>query len=312
MKQRKLKILFILLTSISVSLQGFAVTPAQNLALIENHIFGHENPKMKESERLSTIEKFVYGSPKTSSTSARLKQLNSDLGLEPDGAPKVASTPQNSYSGNQQRVFDDPQEDYANEPADPSAQYPIVDNIETSLLKQTYKNENIYKRLDRLEQKAYGRVSKASLSERVEKLSSLVEPPAAKDTSYDDYMANNDEYNYFSPGTNGNPRASSAPVHVPGTQTSAAKSAELLRLEQTIFGKMYTEDSTSRRLSRLEKKVLNKDFSAEPDELRIERLATVANAQQSAQVYKENKLMQHVSTGIQIGGMILMILAMIL
>jgi len=313
MKQTKLKILFILLTSISVSLQGFAVTPAQNLALIENHIFGHENSKMKESERLSRIEKFVYGSAKNSSTSARLKQLNSDLGLEPDGQPKVAAN-QDSYNqpNSQQRVFDDPQEDYANEPADPTAQYPIVDNIENSLLKQTYKNENIYKRLDRLEQKAYGKISKASLSERVEKLSGLVEPPAAKNTTYDDYMANNDDYNYFSPGTNGNPRASSGPVHIPGTQTSAAKSAELLRLEQTIFGKMYTEDSTSRRLSRLEKKVLNKDFSAEPDELRIERLSTVANAQQSAQVYKENKLMQHLSTGIQIGGMILMILAMIL
>ena len=80
----------------------------------------------------------------------------------------------------------------------------------------------------------------------------------------------------------------------------------------TLFGKTYTTDSTSRRLSRLEKKILNKDFASEPDELRIERLTTVANAQQSSQVYKESKLMQHVSTGIQIGGMILMLLAMIL
>lgn len=311
MKQRKLKILFILLTSISVGLQGFAVTPAQNLALIENHIFGHENSKMKESERLNVIEKFVYGTSKNSSTSARLKQLNSDLGLEPDGRPQIASNT-NSYNSNQQRVFDDTEEYYANEPADPTAQYPIVDNIENSLLKQTYKNENIYKRLDRLEQKAYGQISKASLSERVEKLSSLIEPPTAKNTSYDDYMANNDEYNYFSPGTYGNPRASSGPVHIPETPTTSTKSSELMRLEQTIFGKLYAEDSTSRRLSRLEKKVLNKNFSAEPDELRIERLSTVANAQQSAQIYKENKLMQHLSTGIQIGGMILMILAMIL
>ncbi len=311
MKQRKHKILFVLLVSIAVSLQGFALTPAQNLALIENHIFGHENSKMKDSERLNQIEKFVYGTTKSSSTSTRLKQLNSDLGLETEMQSNIASN-NDTYNNTQQRVFDDPDEDYANEPVDSSAQYPIVDNIENSLLKQTYKNENIYKRLDRLEQKAYGRISKASLSERVERLSSLVPPPVSKNNSYDDYMANNDEYNYFSPGTNGNPRASSAPVHIDSPQPSAAKSATLLRLEQTIFGKMYTEDSTSRRLSRLEKKMLNKDFSAEPDELRIERLATVANAQQSAQVYKENKLMQHLSTGIQIGGMILMILAMIL
>lgn len=311
MKQNNIKILFILLTIFSAGLQGFAVTPAQNLALIENHIFGYENTTSKETERLSKIEKFVYGSTKTGSTTARLKQLNTDLGLEANEKEKIAAA-NNSNTRPQQNIYDEAQEAYANEPTDPSAQYPIVDNIENALLKQTYKNENIYKRLDRLEQKAYGRVSKASLSERVEKLSSLVDPHQTKTPSYEDYMANNDEYNYFSPSTNGNPRASSGPTRIPAPEPNVNESTELLRLEQIVFGKTFTEDSTSRRLSRLEKKVLNKDFAAEPNELRIERLATVANAQQSAQVYKENKLMQHLSTGIQIGGMILMILAMIL
>ena len=304
MNVKNLKSLFILTMFFSINLQGFALTPTQNLAIIEDHIFGYENVKMNEIQRLETIEKFVYGNTQKSTIENRLNNLNADLGLSVGSEEKVASESQNFYSEPQAN-------DYSNEPTDPSAQYPVVDNIETSLLNQTYKTENIYKRLDRLEKKAYGKILKGSLSERVERLSTLVEPITPQ-KSYDEFMANNDEYNYFSPTTNGNPRASSAQTYIPESMPNASNTADLLSLEQNVFGKTYTTDSISRRLSRLEKKVLNKDFATEPDELRIERLTTVANAQQSSQVYKESKLMQHVSTGIQIGSMILMFLAMIL
>ena len=86
----------------------------------------------------------------------------------------------------------------------------------------------------------------------------------------------------------------------------------IFSLEKALLGKSYPEDSTDKRLSRLEKKVLNREFSTESNSSRIERLTTVANAQKSSKIYKENKLMQNLVTGAQIGGMILMILAMIL
>lgn len=301
MKEKRYNILFILTILISINLQGFALTPTQNLAMIENHLFGHENSRLSETQRLDTIEKFVYGQTNTSNIQSRLNNLNKDLGLTSE-EEKIAVTRQPVYSQ---------ENEYANEPTDPTAQYPVVDNLESSLLSQTYKNENIYKRLDRLEQKAYGKILKGSLSERVERLSTLVEPITPQ-KSYEEYMANNDDYNYYSPTTNGNPRASAGQTYIPEQIPSVSSSADLLALEQNILGRTYTTDSTGKRLSRLEKKILNKDFKTEPDELRIERLTTVANAQQSSQVYKESKLMQHVSTGIQIGGMILMLLAMIL
>lgn len=299
MKQKRLKILFIFMTIISMNVQGFAVTPAQNLALIENHIFGYEITGITDSERLSKIEKFVYGSEQNNTIDERLKNLNADLGIETNESSKVATIPTDYI-------------DYSNEPTDPTAQYPVVDNIESSILNQTYKSENIYKRLDRLEKKIYGKVSTASLSERVEKLSALVEPVSQPSQSYDDYMANNDEYNYFSPATSSNARGTTTSAYIPESLPNAAKTEALLALEQNILGKTYIADSTSRRLARLEKKMLNKEFATEPDEFRIERLATVANAQQASQTYGESKLMQHLSTGIQIGGMILMLLAMIL
>lgn len=304
MRVKRRNILFILIVLISMNLQGFALTPTQNLAMIENHIFGYENSKMSDIQRLDIIEKFVYGKIKNTNMDTRLSNLNDDLGLIIGNEPKLALDSQSAG-------FAEQEYDYSNEPTDPSAKYPVVDNLESSLLSQTYKSENIYKRLDRLEKKAYGKVLKGSLSERVERLSALVEPITPQ-KSYDEFMANNDEYNYYSPATNGNARASSAQTYIPEQMPSVSSTADLLALEQNVFGKTYTTDSTSRRLSRLEKKILNKDFTSEPDELRLERLTTVANAQQSSQVYKESKLMQHVSTGIQIGGMILMLLAMIL
>lgn len=302
MIQKNHKILFILILLISVGLQGLALTPTQNLSLIENHIFGHENTKLNDSERLNKIEKFVYGATQKNSIQERLNNLNSDLGLATKEETQITENSQPFETHN----------DYSNEPTDPTAQYPIVDNIEQELLSKTYKTENIYKRLDRLELKAYGKISKDSLNERVERLSTIVKPITPTQNSYDDYMATNEDYNYFSPGTNGNPRASAGNTYIPETIPHPSSSAELVALEQNILGKTYSTDSIKNRLSRLEKKLLNKEFSSEPDEFRIERLATVANAQQSSQVYKESKLMQHLSTGIQIGGMLLMLLAMIL
>ena len=247
MREKRRNILFILTILISMNLQGFALTPAQNLAMIENHIFGYENSRMNDGQRLDTIEKFVYGKTQNTNIQTRINNLNKDLGLISE-EEKLATTKQS---------FTQQETNYSEEPTDPTAQYPVVDNLETSLLSQTYKNENIYKRLDRLEQKAYGKILKGSLSERVERLTTLVEPISPK-KSYDEYMANNDDYNYYSPSTNGNPRASMQQTYIPEQMPSASSTADLLALEQNILGKTYTTDSTSQRLSRLEKKVLNK------------------------------------------------------
>ncbi len=324
MKQKRDKILLILLSAIiagSAANFSFAVTPAQNITIIENHIFGHENKNMSEGERLSQIEKFVYGSPQSGNIKAaqRIKKLNEDLGLAPDEKPKMATQSpaenlnqsKNSGYAPYQDIGDD-EIAAKNEAPDPSAQYPIVDNIENSVLKKTFKNENIYKRLDRLETQAYGKTLKGSLSERVERLSKLAAPIQPKpEDNYNNRYANNDDYNYFSPDTEA-PTGASAPIHIGPSPMSPSAASQLAYLEQEAFGRTYSSESDSQRLSRLEKATLHKEFSSEPNDVRVERLSTVTTAQKSQGVYKENKLMQHLSTGVQIGGMILMILAMIL
>lgn len=293
MKEKILTTLFIFIFASGNSI--FAMSQNENIAMIENHLFGYENTKMSDNTRLDKIETFVYGEKQNFSKTERLKKLNKDLGFDLNSQKQIA-TNQNSN-----KIEDTNVPDYNTSP-DPSVNYPIVDNIENSLLKTTYKNENIYKRLDRLEQQAFGKTSQGSLSERVDRLSSLVEP--IKQNNYDNFYYNNDDYNYYSPNA------------MPDIQETFANNShnnnKLKELEREIFGKTYQNEKNASRLARLEKSVLHREFQNDPEHMRIDRLATVNNAQKSSGIYNENKLMKHLSTGVQIGSMILMLLAMVL
>ena len=59
-------------------------------------------------------------------------------------------------------------------------------------------------------------------------------------------------------------------------------------------------------------KILPMLFSSDDDYLRMQRLQAAANAQQTAKLYEANKIQKYTSTGLQIGSILLMILALIL
>ena len=82
-------------------------------------------------------------------------------------------------------------------------------------------------------------------------------------------------------------------------------------LEKEVFGQKYSNEPVKMRLARLENSVFQKTFSGSED-ARIQRLLATTTAKKTARYYDNNKLMQHLNTGIQIGGIILMVLAMIL
>ena len=58
--------------------------------------------------------------------------------------------------------------------------------------------------------------------------------------------------------------------------------------------------------------IFQRDFSSDDEYLRLQRLQAAANAQQTAKLYEANKIQKYASTGMQIGSIILMILALIL
>lgn len=78
-----------------------------------------------------------------------------------------------------------------------------------------------------------------------------------------------------------------------------------------ILGKTNKNESEQVRLSKLEKKIFKKTYNG--DSLsRLDRIVSAAHAQKTGKIYNENKWDKYISTGIQVGTIVLMILAMIL
>ena len=179
--------------------------------------------------------------------------------------------------------------------------YPQIDTLEYQIFNSTYQKENIYKRLERLEKKIFGSTQDGDLALRTDRLKAYIK----KDT-----IATNPNYYYEQPYNS----TTDIETYM-GSQNKYENSdifIQLAGLETTLFSKTYSQDPVGLRLNRLERKIFQRDFAQDDDYLRIQRLQAAANAQQTAKLYEANKLQKFTSTGMQIGSIILMILALIL
>lgn len=280
--KKSTKIFFILLFSFCAISYG-ANNTALELGKMEKSIWGFEYNKDDVSKRLSRIENNVFGSVNSkNSTEQRIKKLNEAMGFE-------------SYEDSQKQAYDIVQEEIA------GINYPQIDQLEYQLFFATYEKENIYKRLERLEKKIFGSTQDGSLALRTDKLKAYIKQ---------DTVAKNPNYHIERPYN-----TTSDVEEYMGSQSKYENSdmyIQLAGLETTLFSKTYSQDPVGLRLNRLERKIFQRDFSSDDDALRIQRLQAAANASQTAKLYEANKIQKYTSTGMQIGSIILMILALIL
>ncbi len=255
------------------------------LSKMEQSIWGFEYTNDDTQKRLSRIENNVFGSLNDKlSISQRIKKLNEALGLE-----SVEESNKPAYEIDKTQM------------ADEGINYPQIDTLEYQMFQTTYEKENIYKRLDRLEKKIFGSTQEGNLASRTERLKAYTQKDTiAKDPSYytqkpyqmsediEKYMASQNKYE-------------NNDVYI-----------QLSGLETTLFSKTYSQDPVGLRLNRLERKIFQRDFSSDDDYLRLQRLQAAASAQQTAKLYEANKFQKYAATGMQIGSIILMILALIL
>ena len=274
---------FCLLSSVSFAVQSASI---EQLSKMENSIWGFQYSNEDISKRLSRIENNVFGTVNSSlSTEERIKKLNEALGFE-------------SYEDSLKQAYelDTKEEEGIN--------YPQIDALEYQMFNSTYEKENIYKRLERLEKKIFGSVQEGDLAFRTGRLKAYVKK---------DVIAKNPpDPNYYNP----KPYTPTKDIEsYMGSQNKYENSdvyIQLSGLETTLFSKTYSQDPVGLRLNRLERKIFQRDFSSDDEYLRLQRLQAAANAQQTAKLYEANKLQKYASTGIQIGSIILMILALIL
>ena len=284
MKLNCLKV-FIIFLFLNFNIHSFgADATIEQISKMEQVIWGFSYSKDDTARRLSRIENNVFGTVNSKlTTKDRIKKLNESLGLE-------------SYEDSLKQAYEIDQTEVS------GVNYPQIDALEYQMFLTTYEKENIYKRIERLEKKIFGSTQDGNLSTRTDKLKAYVK----KDTQ----LAQNPNYYIERPYQ----QTDDIQPYM-GSQNKYDNSdiyIQLAGLETTLFSKTYSQDPVGLRLNRLERKIFSRDFSSDDEFLRIQRLQAAANAQQTAKIYEANKIQKITSTGMQIGSILLMILALIL
>lgn len=268
----------------------FIQTPfvmAQNaqISSIESNIFGYDYDNETDIKRVERIEDFLYGTKKNGNINKRIENIKNDIGF----VKEEQITAQKELPNNIR---------IPKLKEDSSVEYPMVDKLEETLFKTTYKTDDIYKRLDRLEQKVFMKVSNDDLNDRVDKLASVVMPKKTLQRNQDDYSPQNLDSYYRSNGLE--------------SIDNQSLPFQLAVLEQDLFKNNYERDNIASRLDRLEQKLFNRTFSSDTDITRLQRIMVAYEAKQKSHKYENNRRMQNMATASQLGGILLMILAMIL
>ena len=96
------------------------------------------------------------------------------------------------------------------------------------------------------------------------------------------------------------------------TRNSAPQRVNLASVEKSLFKKSFNEESTDNRISRLESTMFGTTFSNDTEQERLNRISSAYKAQKSANKYDSNRFTQNMGTAMQIGTILLMILACVL
>ncbi len=297
------KIIITVLILFTIHTGVFALSTKDTLSSIENGVFGYDYRNESDTKRIERLEEYMYGVKKTGTIQSRIDALQNDSGIiteekKPKKDAQMSAQQNNGADGNLQNGIKTPLKKQLKE--DDSVEYAIVDKMEKDLFNQTYKNENIYDRLNRLENTVFQNTSNEDLSTRVDKLASVLRPSGRK-------MPIQEERTY-TPENLGKIYNEQGFMQV-DEQTLPF---QLAALENDILRHEYQSDNNSNRLSRLEQKVFNRTFPNDADTQRLQRLIAAYEAKKDSYKYENNRKMQNMATMSQIGGILLMILAILL
>ena len=295
-----LVILFILLSLAKIPAYTANFPQTSTISKIENEIFGFEYKNDTLQNRLTRLEKNVYGKTLSGDINKRIKSLSKDMSADVIG------------------LEIDPSEDSFNKSddiaADSTVNYPIVDEIEQKLFNKTYKDRDFHTRIVTIEKKMFGKVYDVDdYSTRMDRIKAEIMPETLADTSRFDNEYRDNRQNKLSSNDLGGSLFNR--FSMPFGQKNYTR-------PYSNYGDSYTTGAASPiqtynsnlndELSKMEFDTFGTEFSNEDSASRIKRLNSVNKAKQSASKYDSNKFSQKMSTAMEIGAMILMILAMVL
>ena len=307
--------------------QTFSLTANQTiLGKIEESLYGFQYNDENTQSRLNRLEQSVYGKTFTNSENERIAKLSKDVSANSIG--KEIPPVEDTFAENPDYIA----EEEMQETSDVS--YPVIDEMEKEIFKQVNKKDNIKTRLSKLEQKTFNKTYDDDLSTRVDRLRAEISPQSLMDnkiaqsynTFYDDSVEPADtsyhlnkyvppgsfDYEYYNDKSNrlGNFYDDGLP-HT-SASTAKPKKASISTIEKKLFRQSFNNDTTERRLSRLENSMFGTEFSGDDVQTRLDRISSAYQAEKSAGRYDSNKFSQNMATAMQIGTILLMVLACIL
>ena len=285
----------IIIISALIFCLNISCAEAKNTTLdkIEDALYGFQYESQNDTERLNRIEETVYGQVKGGSTTQRIAALEKD---------------------------EEVQEEIAE--SGPNINYPAVNELEQHVFKQEFRDKKLKDRLAALEQKTFGKTYNDDLSTRVDRLKAEIKPQSLMDNaiaqSSNDYfdeepMRLDEDYKLseYDPPSKFSYEEYNAKNHT-FPFANRGRKMNLSAMENAVLNRSFPNDSTDTRLSRLESRMFGTIFGDDEQEARMQRLASAYKAQKTATRYDSNKFSQNMATAMQIGTILLMVLACIL
>ena len=271
------------------------------LTKMETSVLGADYSNQKTELRLKRLEEYVYGKSKKGSNADRLKHLAKDLNADMIGQEITPCEDTLAYD-----------DDYT---PDSSVDYPVINEVEKHLSIKTKPKQSLHSRLVTIEKKLFNSVYDTDdYYTRVERIKGKVykneNPTIAHNYDDDDIYipeyVDEDDADGWGIDRLWQKRNSSR------SSFGEFNNSKLSKLEQKILHRTYPDESNNDRLARLENSMFDTDFYYDNENERINRLEGALKGQKTADRYDSNKFQQGLNTALQIGAMVLMVLAFIL
>lgn len=299
---------------------GFASPYTSTIGKIENSLFGFQYTEDSETSRVDRIEKSVYGTSTTKPMEQRIAKLKTDLSADLIG--QEIKPVEDTFAEEENTIVE-------KEPvASSNVSYPAIDELEQIVFNQTFPKTDIKERLSKLEQKTFQKAYNDDLSTRTDRLKAEIKPQSLMDNQI--AQSSNDFYDedvpplgadyhlnqYQSPNSfdynNFNSRQQMMKKSYQNDYAPQPKKVTLSAVEKSVLKQTYANETTEHRLTRLEDTMFGTNFNSDTNETRLERVSSAYRAQKSSTKYDSNKFSQNMTTAVQIGTLLLMVLACIL
>lgn len=282
------------------------------LTKMEKSLFGVDYTTQGDDARVKRIEEMVYGASSSNPMPQRINKLKADLAV--DAIDQQIKPKRDSFEEDQDSVVEKIPK------ADSNINYPIINELEKSVFNKEFKTIEVTQRLSNLEQNVFKKTYNDDLNSRVDRLKMAVMP----EKNFPADSGNDESSNYDSQDdiTGAASQASDDYLGIPNYNRnnsvkddyrgSASIDVPLAAIERKVLRKSFPDDTVSNRLSRLELNIFTSTFPDDDEQIRLDRIASAYQAKKTSKKYDGNKFAQHAAAAMQIGAIVLMILAAIL